>query len=346
MALAAYPLGIECRFVDTQVDSPGGQVGPIRVAPLDDIGALRLLAAEVDVVTFDIENVSIAALREVESIVPVHPSPDLVAAAQDRLSEKQLFQSLAIPTAAFVPVESEADLAECDSVGWPIVLKARRLGYDGRGQRICHSADDLVSGWIELGRVPAIAEAWVPYERELSLIGVRGANNESAYYCLTENVHSDGILRSSIAPFNSQSLQRQGEEWLDQLMRKYDYRGVLTVEFFATASGLIANEMAPRVHNSGHWTIEGAATSQFENHIRAILGLPIGNTKAHGHAAMLNLLGELPARGLALSIDGVHWHEYGKSPRPARKLGHCTLVDNDRAELERRFAALKTALGQ
>jgi 5-(carboxyamino)imidazole ribonucleotide synthase len=345
LALAGYPLGIECRFVGTDAQSPAGQVAAIRTAALDDRDALAALAAEVDVLTFEIENVSVSALAEVAQRVSVYPPPRIVAIAQDRLAEKQLFQSLSIPTAPYAAIDSRADLLRVGTtLGWPIVLKARRLGYDGRGQRIAANADELLSGWQSLGEVPAIAEGWVAFERELSLVAVRGAGGAQAFYPLTENLHRDGILVSSIAPYSDSRLQSVAESWLAQLMGTCDYRGVLTVEFFLTAGGLVANEMAPRVHNSGHWTIEGAETSQFENHLRAVLGWPLGAVTARGHAAMLNLLGSVPAAASILAIPGVHLHDYGKEPRPGRKVGHCTLLDTDRARLGARFARLCDAV--
>lgn len=345
LALASYPLGIDCRFLDRSADSPGGQVGAIVLGELDDAAAVARLADSVDVLTLEIENVAVAPLEAVLARVPVFPPPAAIAAAQDRLNEKQLFRSLEIPTASFVAIDRDDDLrAAAATLGFPVVLKTRRMGYDGRGQRICDSLERLSSGWHELRRAPAIAEAWVEFEREVSLIGVRGVRGETAFYPLAENVHRDGILESTVAPYTDDVLQRQAEQWLTAIMDCYDYRGALTVEFFATRAGLVANEMAPRVHNSGHWTIEGAETSQFENHVRAVAGLPLGDTRVRGHAAMLNLIGELPPTDAVLAVAGAHLHLYGKSPRPGRKLGHCTLVDRDRAELRRRLAALRAAV--
>jgi 5-(carboxyamino)imidazole ribonucleotide synthase len=345
MALAAYPLGIECRFVDSDLDSPGGQVASIRTAALDDAAAIEALARECDVLTFDIENVSVEILAAVASICPVRPEPEIVAAAQDRLTEKQLFQSLGIPVAPFFVIDDGDSLQKAAAtLGVPLVLKLRRLGYDGRGQRIVQSPAELEAAWESLGRGPAIAEGWVTFERELSLIAVRGRGGECRFYSLSENAHDGGILISARAPYPDATLQAQAEDWLRRLMQQFDYRGALTVEFFATGNGLVANEMAPRVHNSGHWTIEGAETSQFENHIRAILDLPLGSTSMRGHAAMLNLLGEMPPREGLLAVEGVHLHDYGKAPRPLRKLGHCTITDSDRARLDVRFEALREKL--
>jgi 5-(carboxyamino)imidazole ribonucleotide synthase len=345
LALAGYPLGIECRFIGGGPASPAGQIAPIRTAALDDAAAVAALASEVDVLTFEIENVSIPVLTGVAERVPIYPPLPIVAIAQDRLAEKQLFESLSIPTAKFVAVDKRADLERLgDTLGWPVVLKARRLGYDGRGQRIVKSVTELLAGWDELGRVPAIVEGWVDFERELSLIAVRGADNAQVYYPLTENVHRDGILVSSIAPYGDSPLQRTAEQWLREIMTRFDYRGVLTVEFFATTAGLVANEIAPRVHNSGHWTIEGAETSQFENHLRAVLGWPLGATGIRGHAAMLNFLSRIPEPTDILAIPGAHLHDYGKEPRPGRKVGHCTLLDSARDRLLARLASLRTAI--
>jgi 5-(carboxyamino)imidazole ribonucleotide synthase len=342
LALAGYPLGIQCRLLDTSADAPGAQVAPAVLGRLDDARALAELAAQVDVVTLEIENVAVEPLEALGERIDVFPPPRAVAAAQDRLAEKTLFRSLGIPTAEFVAIDSERDFAAAaERLGWPLVLKTRRMGYDGRGQRVVSSARELDSAWRELGAVPSIAEAWIRFEREVSLLAVQGANGQRAFYPLAENVHRDGILATTVAPYADAPLQALAERWLAALMGTFDYRGVLAVEFFMTDRGLLANEMAPRVHNSGHWTIEGAETSQFENHLRAVLGWPLGSTRPRGHAAMLNLLGQLPSVESVLAIPGAHFHDYGKSPRPRRKVGHCTLVDVDRARLLERFRALQ-----
>jgi 5-(carboxyamino)imidazole ribonucleotide synthase len=345
MALAAYPLGIECRFVDTHANAPGGQLAPIRVAPLDDTVALSALAQEVDVVTFDIENVSVSALESVSEHVPVAPDPGIVAKAQDRLEEKRLFESLGIPTAPYCAVDKRTDLGRAArTLGWPIVLKARRLGYDGRGQRIATDEASLNRAWEELGSRPAIAEARVNFEREVSLIAARGRSDQIEYYPLSENRHRDGMLESSIAPYEDDDLAAQARGWMASMLRKFDYVGVLTIEFFISANGLIANEIAPRVHNSGHWTIEGAETSQFENHVRAILGLPLGSASPRGISLMRNLIGSVPSADKLLSIRGLHLHDYGKEPRPGRKVGHCTVLAPDYARALGKLEELETVL--
>ena len=346
LALAGYPLGIDCTLLDTSKDAPGAQVAQLVQGELGDPVAVRKLADAVDVVTLEIENVAVAGLESLRGVRDVFPPPAAVAAAQDRLAEKTLFRALGIPTAEFVRIDAEAEAPRAEVLGWPLILKTRRMGYDGRGQRVVASTTALAAAWRELGSVPSIAEAFVNFEREVSLIGVQGARGERAFYPLAENVHRDGILASTVAPFDDAALQRQAETWLAALMKQLDYRGVLTVEFFHTGAGLVANEMAPRVHNSGHWTIEGAETSQFENHLRAVLGWPLGSAAARGHAAMLNVLGRLPPRDAVLTIPGAHLHDYGKSSRPGRKVGHCTLVDTDRKRLLERLESLRTVISR
>jgi 5-(carboxyamino)imidazole ribonucleotide synthase len=327
LALAGYPLGLRFVFLDQSEDAPGAHVGRIVKGAFDDPAGLADLAREVDVVTFDVENVPVDAIRDIAAIKPFLPPPDALGASQDRLGEKTLFRSLRIPTPPFAAVDSHADLVRAVStIGLPGVLKTRRLGYDGRGQFFVRSHKDIATAWSSLGSVPLIYEGFVDFSREVSIIGVRSTQGEMVCYPLSANTHSAGILRYSTAPYRNVPLQRQAEAHLRRLMKHFDYAGVLTIEFFVKQGKLIANEMAPRVHNSGHWTIEGAATSQFENHIRAILGLPLGSTRPVGHSAMVNFIGTIPAAGRILKIPGVHYHSYGKDPRPDRKLGHCTIV--------------------
>ena len=326
LALAGYPLGLRFVFLDQSPDAPGAQVGRIVNGAFDDRAKLAELAREVDVITFDVENVPVDAVAEIAATKPFLPPVSALGASQDRLNEKTLFRQLKIPTPAFAPVDSLADLeAAIAKIGTPGVLKTRRLGYDGRGQYQVRQPQDAAAAWAELGSVPLIYEQFVNFSREVSIIGVRSTRGETRFYPLAANAHSAGILRYSTAPYRHASLQKQAETYLKRLLRHFDYAGVLTIEFFVAGGRLIANEMAPRVHNSGHWTIEGAETSQFENHVRAILGLPLGGTRALGHCAMLNFIGTLPELGNILRVSGVHLHSYGKEPRPNRKLGHCTI---------------------
>ncbi len=342
LALAGYPLGQRFVFVDADEDAPGAQVGRMIHGRFDDPAALAALAASVDVVTFDVENVPQQAAEAVADKVPFYPPPAALGAGQDRLEEKRLFRSLDIPTAPFAPVDSQQGLLDAVAqIGLPAILKTRRLGYDGRGQRRLETAADLDGAFAALGDVPAILEGFIGFERELSLIGVRGIDGQTAFWPLAENMHHDGILRQSRAPWENPAVQAEAERHLRVLLDRFAYVGVLTVEFFHAGGVLLANEMAPRVHNSGHWTIEGAVTSQFENHVRAILGLPLGSTAPVGHAGMVNFIGRLPRLAEALEIEGAHFHDYGKKARSNRKLGHCTVVRKDAAE---RDAALEQLL--
>jgi 5-(carboxyamino)imidazole ribonucleotide synthase len=328
LALAGYPLGLRFVFLDQSEDAPGAQVGSIVQGAFDDPAGLKALASHVDVVTFDVENVPVDAIRDIADQKPFLPPPNALGASQDRLDEKTLFRKLRIPTPEFAAVDSLADLVNAvERIGLPGVLKTRRLGYDGRGQYFLKTSKDIEVAWSALGSVPLIYEGFVDFSREVSIIGVRSTKGEIASYPLSANTHSAGILRYSTAPYRNASLQRQAETYLKRLMKHFDYAGVLTIEFFVKRGKLIANEMAPRVHNSGHWTIEGASTSQFENHVRAILGLPLGSVQPIGHSAMVNFIGTIPEAAQVLKIPGgVHYHSYGKAPRPNRKLGHCTIV--------------------
>ena len=340
LALAGYPMGLKFVFLDKSEDAPGGQVGDIILGEFGDPKKLAELSDRVDVVTYDVENVPVDAVREGVS-KPFRPTVDLLEKAQDRLQEKELFRSLDIPTPHFAPVDSIDDLREAvQRIGLPAVLKTRRMGYDGKGQYLLKSDDDIERAMDAIGGVPLILEGFVDFDREVSLIAVRSVSDEIRFYPLSENTHRDGILRYSVAPFENHALQGLAERHLEKLMTKFDYAGVMTVEFFESGGRLIANEIAPRVHNSGHWTIEGAVTSQFENHIRAILDLPLGDTNATGYAAMVNFIGEMPSLDDVLDLPGAHYHDYGKEPRPGRKLGHATLTSPSRQEVETRLKHL------
>ncbi|MCP1727679.1 5-(carboxyamino)imidazole ribonucleotide synthase [Natronospira proteinivora] len=335
MALAGYPLGLRFTFLDKSKDTPGAQVGDIVLGDFMQAEDIRRLAGEVELLTYDVENVPVQALREAAGDTPVHPAPAILEAAQDRLDEKQAFARHGIETAPYRPVDSKEALETAiEALGMPAVLKRRRLGYDGRGQHFIRAAADIETAWEALKGAPLILEGFVDFDREVSLIGVRNRSGETAFYPLSENSHEDGILRLSVAPAGQPALQSEAETQLKALMEDHGYAGILTVEYFEKDGRLIANEMAPRVHNSGHWTIEGAATSQFENHLRGILDLPLGSTRPRGHAAMINCLGRMPALEPVIRFADTHYHDYGKSPRPRRKLGHITVVRDDRASLD------------
>ncbi|HXH03355.1 MAG TPA: 5-(carboxyamino)imidazole ribonucleotide synthase [Candidatus Competibacteraceae bacterium] len=341
LALAGYPLGLRFLILEPAPDACAGQVAPLLVGAYDDPQRLAELAAQVEVVTFDFENVPAAAAEILAARVPVYPPPRALAVAQDRLSEKILFRELGVPTPPFQAVDSLLELrAAVAEIGLPAVLKTRRLGYDGKGQRVLREADDVEPAWQALGGVPLILEGFVPFRREVSIIAARGRDGALAFYPLTENRHEGGILRLSRAPCTARELETQARDCARRLLERLDYVGVLAIEFFELDGELMANEMAPRVHNSGHWTIEGAETSQFENHLRAVCGLPLGSTAARGHCVMLNFIGAMPARESFLAVPGAHYHDYGKEPRAGRKVGHGTLRADDAAALEAALARL------
>jgi 5-(carboxyamino)imidazole ribonucleotide synthase len=342
LALAGYPLGVRCVFLDRSADSPAAQVAPTLVGELEDADQLAALAACSDVVTFDWENISGKALEPLEKLTRVRPPRAALEASQDRLTEKALFSKLRIPVAAHAAVDSEEQLAATvRKIGLPGILKTRRLGYDGKGQFVLRDPCDIEAAWSAIGGVGMIYEKFQDFTREVSIVGARSAAGQIVFYPLSANCHGGGILHYSTAPFVNAALERTARKYLKKVMNALAYVGVLTIEFFVVKGRLIANEMAPRVHNSGHWTIEGCVTSQFENHLRAICDLPLGSTRALGHAAMINFLGKMPDRTRLLGLDGLAFHDYGKEPRPGRKLGHCTILKKRPME---RNSALADAL--
>lgn len=345
LALAGYPLGLSFRFYDPTHESPAGQVAERIAASYEDAQTLDAFAAGLDFATYEFENPPLEAARRVASRVPVFfPPVQALEMVQDRLTQKNLFQRLGISTTPFVSVDSLQDLERgVASLGLPAVLKTRRMGYDGKGQALLREEKDIEKGWMAHGIRPLILEAFIPFEREISLIAARGHRGEIALYPLTENVHREGILRLSRAPAPavSDGLIQQAEHAARCIFAELDYVGVLAIEFFLHGGSLIANEAATRVHNSGHWTIEGAATSQFENHLRAGLGLPLGSTAARGRSAMVNLVGAAPEAARVMAIPGAHLHLYGKTPRPGRKLGHVNLTAEDAESVEKSLQAMK-----
>jgi 5-(carboxyamino)imidazole ribonucleotide synthase len=341
MALAGYPLGLDFLFLDQVPGTPSNQVAPSLFGSFTDPTLLDEIAARSSVVTFDWENVPAEALERLAQRTRIAPPQVALATAQDRLLEKQLFARLKVPTNRNRAVDSLADLTRAAAdIGLPGVLKTRRLGYDGKGQQVIRSAKDLEPAWQALGHSPLLFEALVPFDYEVSAIGVRSWDGEFRMYPLNRNLHKGGILRLTRAPWKSAMLERAARRVLKRVMEHFDYVGVLAIEFFVHRGGLLANEMAPRVHNSGHWTIEGAVTSQFENHLRAICGMPLGDTAARGHSGMLNLIGSMPPRDWILAQAGLYLHDYGKSPRPGRKLGHVTFVESTARSADLRAARL------
>jgi 5-(carboxyamino)imidazole ribonucleotide synthase len=339
MVLAGAPMGLRFELFDPAADACGAQVAPLQVAAFDDEAALAAFAARVDVVTFDFENVPARSAKFLAERVPVHPDPDALAVAQDRLSEKTLFQSLGIPLPPFADIRSRDELAaKVAEFGMPCIVKTRRLGYDGKGQFRIRSAADIDAAWDTLGsqveKTGLILEGFVAFDREVSVVAVRGQDGEFRAWPITGNWHVNGVLSASLAPAQLSAAQHQAAiGYARALAERLDYVGVFALELFCRGEELLANEMAPRVHNSGHWTIEGSETSQFDNHLRAVLGLPLGDTRMLGHACMLNWIGQMPDANAVLGQAGGHWHDYGKQARDGRKVGHATLRDDDAAAL-------------
>ncbi|MCX7096834.1 MAG: 5-(carboxyamino)imidazole ribonucleotide synthase [Methylococcales bacterium] len=333
IALAGYPLGVEFIFLDPSADACANRLGTHLLGDYNDPRLLAELAERADVVTYEFENVPADVAEFLASHTQVHPAPKALAVAQDRLVEKGFFNSLDIPTPAYAAVDSLADLQQAmPTIGWPAILKSRTMGYDGKGQSLLKSADDLATAWDLLAGAPAIVEAFVPFGREVSIIAARSVSGETVFYPLSENRHRGGILRVSESRAGD-PMQAQAEAYISKLMVALDYVGVLALELFEIDGRLIANEFAPRVHNSGHWTIEGAETSQFENHLRAILAMPLGATSAVGKAAMVNFIGGLPVTEDLLAIPHAHLHLYDKAPRKGRKVAHATLRTETAAQL-------------
>ncbi len=329
LALAGYPLGLEFIFLDPAADACAHPLGEHLQGDYDDPRLLATLAERADIVTYEFENVPAQVAEFLTAHTQVFPPANALAVAQDRLLEKNFFQALGIPTPAYAPVDCLPGLRQAmDAIGYPAILKSRTQGYDGKGQSVLATAADLAAAWHKLNGVPAIVEAFVPFTREVSIIAVRNPNGAVAFYPLSENRHRDGILRVAECKVGDR-LQAQAESYVGRLLTELDYVGVLALELFEVEGQLIANEFAPRVHNSGHWTIEACQTSQFENHLRAILNLPLGNTEAIAYAAMINFIGGLPACAEVLTIANAHLHLYAKVSRKGRKVAHATALAND-----------------
>jgi 5-(carboxyamino)imidazole ribonucleotide synthase len=361
LALAGYPLGLHFRFLDPSPEAPVGRIATRITAQFTDRAALKKFAAGLELVTYEFENVPVETARFLAERVPVVPPPAALEAAQDRLNEKRLFQTLNIATTEFAAVSDAGALdGAVQQIGLPAILKTCRMGYDGKGQWTLRNAQDIDAAKDELAaaktpaagkrkraepsqqNAPFLLERLIPFTRELSVLAVRGHTGETAVYPLVENHHRAGILRLSLAPAPQldRAIQAAAEDAARRVFDALQYVGVLAIEFFEHEGRLLANEMAPRVHNSGHWTIEGAVTSQFENHLRAVMGLPLGSTNAIGCSAMLNLIGEVPDSTEVLAVPDAHLHLYGKSPRAGRKLGHVTLRASSPEQLAFRLSEL------
>jgi len=353
LALAGYPLGLRFRFFDPSPDATAGQLAELHVGDYGDTAALDRFAEGLDTITYEWENVPADVVRYLSARVPVYPPVVALETAQDRLLEKQFFNANSIPTPRFIAVDDRAGLdAAVAELGLPSVLKTRREGYDGKGQVVLREPRDLDAAWQALGERPLILESFVPFDREVAVIAARGRDGQVAVYPPVEIVQREGMLRSARVPRvphvggeaqEIEQLAMAGWQLMD-LLNALDYVGVLAIELFVVGNQILGNEMAPRVHNSGHWTIEGAQTSQFEQHLRAILGLPLGSTEPRADVAMLNLIGDLPDTAEVLAVPDAHLHLYGKVPRPGRKLGHITVLADDAATLEQRVTRLEGLL--
>jgi 5-(carboxyamino)imidazole ribonucleotide synthase len=354
LALAGYPLGLQFRFLDPSPEAPVGRIALRVNADFTNADALERFANGLDRVTYEFENVPVESVKALAKRVPVFPPPMALAVAQDRLREKNLFRKLGIATADYLPVRDGDELAAAlKKLGIPAILKTCRMGYDGKGQWMLRTAEDVARTRDELparaaggahadGDAAYVLERFVPFTRELSILAVRSERGEIIFYPLVENHHREGILRLSLAPAAMLDAKTQvaAEDAARRVLEALEYVGVLAIELFELDGKLLANEMAPRVHNSGHWSIEGAVTSQFENHLRAVCGLPLGSTTTLGHSAMINLIGSVPDSADVLAIADAHLHLYGKSPRPGRKLGHVTVHAGSKKDLVERLAAL------
>ena len=336
LAQAAKPLGVQILCAGQPGDC-AEQIAPVIPVDLGDAASVAAFAAQVDLVTIESENIDAAVLHGLN----LYPNARAVGIAQDRLPEKRFFQSCGIGVAPFASVDSLQDLEPAiESTGLPAILKTRRMGYDGKGQVRLYRPEDAAAAWDEIGSVPCILEGMLQFDAEVSLIAARSRTGQIAFYPLIQNHHRDGILRTSIAPYaHAESLQGQAEAHMTKVLEELDYVGVLAIEFFVQGDVLLANEMAPRVHNSGHWTIEGSQTSQFENHLRAILGMELGST-ASRPTVMLNCIGTMPSVAETEQFPTLSRHDYGKKARPGRKVGHLTFpasASADIAEWQRRL---------
>ncbi len=328
LAEAGAALGVELVCAGQPGDC-AERVAVVKTVELNDPSEVAAFAKQVDLVTVESENIHADALQGLN----LYPNVRAIGIAQDRLLEKRFFHECGIRTAPFAPVDSVEDLQRAIKiVGLPAILKTRRMGYDGKGQVRLRSSDEATAAWSDVGEVPCILEGMVNFDAEVSLIAVRNRAGDIVFYPLIENHHREGILRTSLAPFLHEGLQRQAETYLTDLLEKLQYVGVLTVEFFVAGGSLLANEMAPRVHNSGHWTIEGSATSQFENHLRAIAGMELGSTQSKP-SIMLNCIGAMPSATETDAFPNLFRHDYGKEARPGRKVGHLTFPASQTASI-------------
>ena len=330
LAVAASRLGLNVHIFEPGANCPASVVATrTTTASYDDDAALDAFARSVDVVTYEFENVPASALDAIEAICPIRPGRTALATSQDRLAEKSFLQDLGLTTAPFADVATQADLeAAAQTIGLPSILKTRTLGYDGKGQVRLANAADVAGAFEAVGQAPSILEGFVGFEREVSVIGARGTDGSVACFDPGENLHEAGILRRTTVPAALSGAQRTDAVLLTaKIMSALDYVGVIGVELFVTPGGLVVNEFAPRVHNSGHWTQNGCVIDQFEQHVRAIAGWPLGDGSRHSDVVMENLIGDDMDRVDALRSEGVALHLYGKSEvKAGRKMGHMNRI--------------------
>jgi 5-(carboxyamino)imidazole ribonucleotide synthase len=329
LALAGYPLGLQFIVLDPDPEAGAAGLSEHLLGRYDDPALLAELAEKADVVTYEFENVPADVANYLASHTTVYPPANALAVAQDRLVEKQFFNDLGIGTASYAAVDSLATLQQAmETIPYPAILKSRRMGYDGKGQVRLQHADELAAAWDSMHGASSIVEGFVPFQREVSIIAARRPNGDIAFYPLSENRHRGGILRVAECRAND-PLQEQAQGHVQKLLEALNYVGVIALELFEVDGVLLANEFAPRVHNSGHWTIEGCETSQFENHLRAICDLPLGSTAPRGQAAMVNFIGNLPDESAVLALENSHLHLYNKTARLGRKVAHATVRCDD-----------------
>ncbi|MEQ8845054.1 MAG: 5-(carboxyamino)imidazole ribonucleotide synthase [Phycisphaerales bacterium] len=348
LALAAAPLGVRVRCYDPSPEACARDVCELHVGRFDDPRALEAFVAGLSVATYEFENVPASAAETLANLTRLRPGAASLLHAQDRVLEKQLLERAGFDVAPWRQVDSSQDLHEAIGViGTPCILKTRRGGYDGKGQAIIADPADADRAWASIEGRPAILEEMLAFERELSLVAVAGEDGRSAFYPLVQNEHRQGILRVTVAPAPRVGavLAASAAEMASRLIAELHHVGVLTIEFFDVGGRLIANEFAPRVHNSGHWTIDGAFTSQFENHVRATLGLPLGSTEVRTPTVMLNCVGHMPAIEAVLARPDARLHDYRKALRPGRKLGHVNMLGLPPQRIEATAAALGIDLG-
>ncbi len=344
MAQAALPLGIKTAFLDPSEDACAADAGKLFCAKYDDETGVSLLSEFSNAITFEFENVPPITVEQLSQHLPTYPPAQALTTARDRWSEKSLFRQLNILTPPLALVDDQESLeAGISDVKYPAVLKTRTLGYDGKGQKVLRTRADVVGAYEELGSVPMILEGFIDFEFEVSCIGVRDQQGRSVFYPISKNEHRNGILYRS-EPIQQSVLQSQAESAVKDVMDALDYVGTMAFEFFVQGDKLIANEIAPRVHNSGHWTIEGSVCSQFENHVRAVMNLPLGSTETRGEVAMYNVIGKRPNVQKLLTIPGVHWHDYSKSERIGRKIAHITITATNDEQLKARSEEVESLL--